>query len=372
MKMYFLNSLSAELQTKWYDFWIRCDHAHAQQHTLYAEIEYAKGRLPIFMYGTQDETIVCVGIFSLSSVNILGHTIDALCLRGFAFDDLSLLPEMLERIIKYFESINVGIIRISPYWYFPEADQVINILHNAGYIPYIQNPVLMERIKGNSPDKELYTSLIDISKDDQDILYSFKRSIRAEIKKLGKYDITIKPIDNLHDANIFHKFYSEMCDNRNMIKPTIKEFKTMFENILVKGDIGILLGAYHNFKFLGGMWVLRNKNYTNAMRLVVCRDRITACASKNFGLTPCLHWNAIQWGKSKGCLYYDLEGDAREVKPSHPMHGIYTQKLLYNPIRKARINDHIYVCNEWINQFHEFQKMYYILKRKINKLHFLR
>lgn len=364
MPVEFLEKLNPEQQKKWTAFWNSCKHSHPEQHLLYGEVVRAQGRKPVFVFGEHNGIIDCIGIFSICPLACHRFSSEAICLRGPAFDEPSLLYEYLPQIISYFKPMYVGSIRISPYWYYDESEDLCRILDDLGFIPHSYNSSLINKIYNRKRVTHYVTSIIDICSEKEMIMDSFSKKTRRLIRKAQDVNIVIKTAKNLETVKEFYKHFSEMCLARSLNLPPFAEFENTYEYLFNNEDIGVLICAYYNDIFIGGVWVIRGPKYAHCLRLAVAKKQMNELGL-NFSIAPILFWNGMLWAKEKGCQFFDLEGSSEIVSTSDHMFRIQSIKRGFNPISKQRLSGYIIISSKIMNFIHETQKLLSIVKRKL-------
>lgn len=367
MNVVYKFELDEELKKRWYDFWIKCEHAHPQQHWLYGEIERSKGRIPVYVYGETNGELKCIGIFSIRPL-LSGnkYSLQALCYRGPAFDDISILNEFLIDVKEYFKTLMVGNIVISPYWFTPEADEIVEILHNLGFKPTSLHSYLIVKLRHITLDILNKTSIIDLDRSEEELLDSFSKSTRREIRRAERSDIVVRSIKDSEETYEFYKHFRDMSIDRGLNLPSKDEFKGTFENILKGGEFGVLLHAYHENAFLGGLWMLRGPTTAHTNRYVVSRQPLKELSNLRIG--PFLWWQGFLWAKEMGCRYIDMEGSFEDVNESDPMYRVNKFKKGFNPTLSYRINDHQCTCNSITMSILEGLKLWSKISRTMKSI----
>ncbi len=357
MKVYFQYQLSKVQQLEWLLFWENCKHSHPRQHPMFAEIERAKGRIPLFAIGKENEKIVAIGIFSIRPLFIRKMvSFEAFCLRGPAFDNIDQGRDFISQIISFFKSLHVGSIRLSPSWYFPEAAPVESLLKEMNFKSYF----------GGTRDA---TGLIDLQRSVEEIFTSFSQSTRREIRRAERNQVTIRAATNIEDGQYFFKKLDAMQHERGLTPIPFNEFHTMMELIFKKQDIGTLLNAYHGETFLGGLWIIRNPLVTHASRYVVVNEALKSISNLSIG--PILWFHGMIWAKTKGCKFFDMEGSVDATNTSSITYEVQKFKKRFAPVAVDRINEHILICNHSIQSiFKGFTKIIH-LKQRIEALPYI-
>jgi hypothetical protein len=350
MKVYFQYHLSKDQQLEWLHFWKNCEHAHPRQHLMLAEIERAKERIPLFTFGEKNGKIVTIGVFSIRPL-LLGNkfSFEAVCLRGPSFDNIENGRDFLLQIISFFKSLRVGSIRISPYWFFPEAVSVESLLKEINFMPY-------------SGVTRSSTGLIDLRVSNDEIFSSIARKTRQQINAADRLGVTISPVTTVEEASISFQCLQSMRSERGVIPMSSKEFNATFQYILKDQELGILLNANAGSTFLGTIWGFFGPHFINPSGYAVVPGA-TKELSANLSIGAALWWHMFLLAKERGCKWFDTEGPV-ENKDDPVQHF----KKRFNPTAVEKINEHIYICNHTVQSlFKGYTEMKHI-KRILSSL----
>ncbi len=334
MNLHFCYELDQGQKAQWEQFWYKCQHSHPRQHFLFGEVERAKGRIPVYAFGEINGSIVCIGVFSIRPL-FFGNkfSLEAICLRGPAFDDVTQGREFLLQVISRFKTLSVGSIRISPYWIFPEANEVVSAIAALGFLTY-----------GSSSGDRTSTGLVDIQRREDEILRSFSRSARYQIYLASRLSVSVRPVTNFDDAVVAFKCLEQMRTERGILPLSYEEFKATFEHVLKDSEYGILLNSFIGDTFLGGLWIIRGIRTANPAGYAVQRS-ISKELPSSLSIGPSLWWEGIKWAKEKGCSLFDVEGYDEGVDKSSPLYHIHEFKRKFCPKPTQIISQHVYVCN---------------------------
>lgn len=333
MKVNFCFELNEAEIVKWNDFWHRCRHAHPRQQFLFGKIERAKGLTPVYVYGEAGGSIVCAGIFCVHPLFAGKHlSLEAVCLRGPAFDDISYGEYYIREAISWFTSLHVGRLRISPYWYFPEAEPIASLFEEIGFVPY-------------DGDRSASTGLLDLTRSESDILASFDRKTRQQIKAAAKLGISIVPATDIDEATLALSCLSSMRRQRGLTPMSENEFAAIFEYVLKGQDKGLLLNAKLGTTLLGTLWNFRARDYSNPAGYAIVPHTSRDLPS-SFSIGPVLWWEMMKWAKSRGCRWFDVEGYVENPDPSSRTYEVHRFKRRFNPQPVELMNEHTIVCNK--------------------------
>ena len=345
MKVHFCEESS---KAEWKRFWNQCRHSHPRQHFLFGEIERAKGRIPIYAFGEIDGSIVCLGIFSIRPL-FFGNrfSLEAVCLRGPAFDDVTHGREFLLQIISQFKALNVGSIRISPYWIFPEADALLSALAGLGFSPYA----------GGSNGRQS-TGLVDVRRSEDKIFASFSRSARYQIHLAKRLDVSVRPATNLDDALVAFRCLNQMRAKRGITPFDYREFEATFKHVLKRQEYGILFNSFIDDTFLGGLWIIRGTKTANPSGYAVLQS-VSKKLPSSLSIGPSLWWEGIKWAKEKGCSWLDVEGYSEDTDKSSQTYHVHEFKRKFRPKPTQTISQHIYVCNPLVYSVYKGYNLFF-------------
>ena len=153
-------------------------------------------------------------------------------------------------------------------------------------------------------------------------------------------------MENKKEADTFYRYLDEMHKERGLYPVSYKEFQSTFENVLRKKELGVLLSAYHDQTFLGGLWLVRSVKTCHAARYVVVNEALKELSNLSIG--PVLWWEGMIWSKIMGCEMFDVEGSIEDVDKSHESYAVHKFKRRFDPIHAERINNHFYVSNDLV------------------------
>lgn len=334
VKISFHYKLYPHQQSEWVRFWEQCRNSYPRQHYLFGEVERAKGRTPIYVMGKVDGDIVCIAIFSIHPL-FFGKrfSLEAYCLRGPAFDDVSFFKEFIQQVIARFKALGVAIVRVSPYWQFPEAEEVESVLNELRFVPYYKS-------EGSRSD----TGFVDLRRPENEILVSFPRSVRYNVRRAEKLGVKVQAVTKIDEAYAAYECLSAMRSTRGLTPMSREEFTATFKHILKDREQGILLVASLNNELLGAFWLIRGPYIAYpigyALNTENCRRLV-----RTLTVGHPLWWRGMKWAKENKCSWLDVEGYNENIEKSNPHYHIHEFKSHFRPKPVQIISEHICVCN---------------------------
>ena len=214
--------------------------------------------------------------------------------------------------------------------------------------PYMQDFFeIISKSKRHKVDQKLpipsFTNIIELDKNEEDILLDMKHKGRYNIKLAERKGVTVKR----GDIKDFKKFYDILKTTSSRDGFFINEFdyyKQMIENI----KDAVFLCAYHGDELLAAAIFTYTKN--QALYYY-------GASSNNFRnlMAPyLLQWNAIKIAKEKKCKYFDFLGISDPDIKNDRLSGVTDFKLKFGG-KVTRFNpSYIIVHNFFIFALYNF------------------
>jgi len=181
---------------------------------------------------------------------------------------------------------------------------------------------------GLIPGKPLFTkysSVIDLTKDEDELLKRFKPKTRYNIRLAQKYGVVVKE-DNSKEA--FEKYLDLLFETagRQGFYAHNKEFHRKEWQILQPAGISHLLTATYQGQILSAFLLFVFNGILYYPYGASTREH------KELMAPTLLMWEAIKFGKRMGCQKFDLWGDIEPNPPAnHPYFGFHRFKEGFSP-----------------------------------------
>lgn len=212
-------------------------------------------------------------------------------------------PEKISKIlINEFKKTDADFIRIEPL-------KICKSDINNYKLKYVSEKSLLSGQK--SPKA---TQVIDISKNDDDILAAMKPKTRYNARLAERKGVTVLPID---DEDILFDLLSETAKRQKGYNTHPKQYYTKLIKDLAKNDVAKIFVAYDKdlnpisailVSFFGEVATYLHGGFSDKHRNL---------------MAPFLcHLTAISYAKKRGCKYYDMWGVAETDDPNDPWAGI--------------------------------------------------
>jgi lipid II:glycine glycyltransferase (peptidoglycan interpeptide bridge formation enzyme) len=326
MNIEFVRSLTTQQQQQWSDLLSQSDHAHPRQHFQMGQIEIAKGRTPVFAVGLVDDQLVIAGLFSIHPLWFGGRiSLEANCLSGPVFNDPVYLKPFLAQVIDYFGQIGVGRISMTPYWFYPEAEVIKDVLRQMRFLP-MREPIP--------------TGLIELNKTEEEFTASFTKNARKKLRRLEKHPIHVYPIKRFEDTLPLFQCLSRMRSERAIMEISRKEFQETYLCLQGNPRLGCWLRADYEQTFIAGTILLCGVKYAHGVAYAINPEVEQTFPKVSLGFS--LWWQSILWLNKQGSLYYDVDVYEENAEPAHPLYAVYQFKRQFMPVQVNRLEPYSY------------------------------
>jgi len=205
------------------------------------------------------------------------------------------------------------------------------------------------------------TFFVDLNRDLDDILMSFKSKHRYNIRLSKRKDIEVEMMTNQKGIDIFYDILEETANRDSfIIHPKIYYEKVV--DYLKKGDMIKIFIAFYHKKPLAGVYIFCFGNkiwYMYGASSAEHRNRMPNHA---------IHWQVIKWAKNNNYKTYDLWGIPVKPRPEHPLYGVYRFKKGFKGEKKVFIGMHDLIFKPfWYKFFNKSLNTYTKLRSLIKK-----
>lgn len=185
-----------------------------------------------------------------------------------------------------------------------------------------------------------YTSVIDLTKSEEEIFNSFKPKTRYNIRLAEKHGIKTQE-DNSNEA--FEKYLDLLFETtgRQGFFAHNKDYHRRQWQIMQSAGISHLLTATYQGKILSAFLLFDFNGVLYYPYGASTREH------KELMAPTLLMWEAIKFGKRQGCRSFDLWGDIEpNPSPNHPYYGFHRFKEGFSPKLVEFIGSYDLVINQ--------------------------
>lgn len=328
----FENWLYAEARAEWDAYWASSNHSAPRQNACYGEVELSEKHRAVYVIGRIDGKVAFIGLFGLIPFISPNAFSEAVCARGPVFDDVSFGEWCLGEILRYFSRQRVGHVRIGPNWAFPEAKKTEAMLFGLGFKIFAPREWPLGRRQ---------TGIVSIDSDDQIILDSFSKYTRRQIRLAERLGIQIIEATSQAQAEEFFVNLKRFREKKGLGSLTRRGFFAIFDHVFKDGKYGVLLSAYSESAYLGGLSLTRDKRTIYADKLVIADLATQKCPTLR--LAPILYFHGMRWGKLQGCSALDFDGYSANVEGAGELALVYLGKKGFRPTELMTLDQYVAV-----------------------------
>lgn len=167
------------------------------------------------------------------------------------------------------------------------------------------------------------TIFVNLRKSPEDILGSMKPKTRYNVKLADRKNVEVK-VMGIENLPIWYKLYQDTATRNGIYVDQMSYFETVLSTKAADtrspAEV-FLLVAEQNAVPLAAMFL------TISSKRATYLYGASSSENRNTMATYALQWEAMKFGKAKGCTEYDMFGVAPRPEPSHPMYGLYKFKV---------------------------------------------
>ena len=206
--------------------------------------------------------------------------------RGPVGDDLEIMEVGLRRLIEAARRERFARIDIMPEWREDFSEAAGAMLARSGWKTF------------GAIRKSLR---LDLDHTLDDLLASFRKATRYEIRRSERHDLEIRMARNDKEHEEWLQLYTEMANHKKFPADDLGHLRRILRWLGTDPARGGLLLAYKESKLLGGIVLVRSG--------ACCWYLLGATAKdEKFSVGHLLQWQGLQWAKQNRCREYDFGG----------------------------------------------------------------
>lgn len=286
-----------------------CSHPYSSLwHTKDWAAFQAKNENPSIYFGVADDNkeIIAAGIVQLRHRSIFKF---GYIQGGILYEAGKLTSELYDTIISGLKKIaeENDLIHCFIDWIVPRNDSDASLLHAMPHHNFNVKPIIPE-----------FTNILDITKTDDELLAGMKPKGRYNIKLAEKKGVIVREGTPEETEEFYHLL--KITTQRDGFRANGLEYYKSFINDL--SFARFMVAVYENEIIAGGIFTYSGKQalyYYGA----------SANHKRNVMAPYLLQWEALRYGKTKGCTYYDFMGIANPQNSSDTLAGVTDFKLKF-------------------------------------------
>ncbi|WP_371170542.1 GNAT family N-acetyltransferase [Aliiroseovarius sp. 2305UL8-7] len=331
MQIECLSELTPAQAKEWDAFLENSPFQHPRQDHRFAETERMGGAQVCFVTGREDGQIVAAGLLSMEPHRFLkGRYQDAIFLSGPVADCVDTMQRFLTAALGHPDVKGIGQVRVTPYWLEDDARSLDAALGKDGWA------ISTDGVFRN-------TGIIDITPEPDEIMARFSKSARREVRRAERVGVTVRPITDRPGAIEFLHSLNRLRTSRGLFSLDEESFLQSFEDIYQFGDMGRLLGAFHEDRFVSGLLMYRSAHTAHGRHFTTETELLHEL--KNLRISPLLWLEGMKWARDLGCLGFDVEEYVETTDKTDKKYNIYKYKSELAPKAVIRIGERTKVSN---------------------------
>ena len=277
----------------------------------------------LYFWGEQSGNIRVSALIHRHRVPGVGWAKDTVS-RGPVCANVNDLSDSIIHLVNLLKAKGSISLQLNPYWSYPEAKEVENVLSALDFTPL---PL----------DKGLHshTLVIDLQKNEKDIYNGFRRFTRERIKKAEKMGMEVTPVENESEIQEYCQLYNKLANEKRLKLHPESYFVRLWHTFLKDKTNGIFLVTRYEHEIVSGLIVL--KHNTRAVAT------FSASEHHKFPKVPKSqpnHWHAIKWAKENKCALYDLGGYLPNAPEGSPLSGVNQFKIGFSKNQEDLVREH--------------------------------
>jgi len=285
------------------------EKGHFMQTSYWADFKAQFGWQNCGQYLVKDEDKV-VAAFSILKRTKMGITILYLP-RGPLVLSMSHAGDVLSNIKKIAGKEKAFLVRISPA--YPESDNGIK--------------KFLTDNKFRCSKKQLQTkatTIIDLSRDEEELMASFHEKTRYNIRLAGRKGIKVTELKTEDELKALYRILEKMAQRQQYDLQGYEYYKYILENLVPAAAAKIYLAKNDEGTVVGGI-----------VTFVCAKTRYYMYGGFDYEYRKlmgnyAIHWQIMLDAKTNGELFYDMQGIPLIKDENHPMYGFYRFKKGFN------------------------------------------
>lgn len=159
------------------------------------------------------------------------------------------------------------------------------------------------------------TWVLDITKDEEDLIKQMRKNTRYEIRKSLKHGLTLKISTDKKEVDVLYELQKQTVKRNKFVGFSRKLFKSQMKTFSVDNQANIF-SVYKNKKPLVSAIIIF---YADT---AYYHHSGSSDEARRYGASYFLQWEVIKHAKLRGIKYYNFWGVAPDNNPRHRFHGV--------------------------------------------------
>jgi lipid II:glycine glycyltransferase (peptidoglycan interpeptide bridge formation enzyme) len=189
------------------------------------------------------------------------------------------------------------------------------------------------------------TGIIRLDASEEQLLARLSQGTRSHLRRARRWGATVRSAQSHEEVALFIGRYSQMSQERDLPADSPTVLQTKHEKLIQSDQLGTLLLAFLDGRFVGGLMVVQGSTIAYAHRYVVVPELL-----RNLRIGSLLWWEALQWAKRQGSAFFDVSGYREDADASSALYEAYRFKAGFRPTVIDKLSNYRYVCHPTLRQ----------------------
>lgn len=151
------------------------------------------------------------------------------------------------------------------------------------------------------------------------LLANMKQKTRYNIRYAMRKNVTVQALKEKSQLGVFYCLLQETAKRDRFTIRSLDYFEAIWDHLVQAGLARVFL-AYHEETPLAGAICFR------LGPRVWYVYGASSSEKRNLQAPHLIQWEMIKWAKGAGCTIYDFRGVSGDLRPEHPLYGLYRFK----------------------------------------------
>lgn len=164
-----------------------------------------------------------------------------------------------------------------------------------------------------------FVMTLDLTRSLDTLLNNMKSKTRYNIRYAMRKGVYIQPLKEKSRLSVFYCLLQETAERDGFSIRPLSYFEAIWDH-LVQANLAKVFLAYHGDTPLAGAICFRLGQRTWYVY------GASSSEQRNLQASHLMQWEMIKWAKGAGCTVYDFRGVSGDLRPEHPLYGLYRFK----------------------------------------------
>jgi len=164
-----------------------------------------------------------------------------------------------------------------------------------------------------------HVMVLDLSPSLDTLLSKMKSKTRYNIRYAQRKGVQVQQVKEKGQLSVFYCLLQETAQRDRFTIRSLSYFEAIWDHLIQAGLAKVFL-AYHEATPLAGAICFRLGSRAWYVY------GASSSEQRNLQASHLIQWEMIKWAKGTGCTVYDFRGVSGDLRPEHPLYGLYRFK----------------------------------------------